>query len=53
MLGQLMVDEVSKQLDWGLAGAMAITLTAVTLVLVAATTRVVRIEDVFASGPVE
>lgn len=49
MLGQLIVDQVSKQLDWGLGGAMAIVLTAVTAIVVTAGTRLVRVQDVFSA----
>lgn len=53
MLGQLIVEQVSRQLNWGLGGAMAIVLTALTLVIVAVATRLVRVQDVFSTGPVE
>lgn len=53
MLGQLIVEQVSRQLNWGLGGAMAMVLTMLTLGAVAVTTRLVRVQDVFSTGPVD
>jgi putative spermidine/putrescine transport system permease protein len=47
MLGQLIVNQVTLQLDWGLGSAMAMILTVITLVVLLLASRFVRVQDVF------
>ena len=50
MLSQLIVDQVSHLLDWGMAGAMAMVLAILTLGGLGLAAIVVRLPDIFGSG---
>jgi ABC-type spermidine/putrescine transport system permease subunit I len=50
MLGEIVVTQVQQLSNWGLGSAMALVLLAVTLVVLAIASRVVRISDAFGGG---
>jgi len=47
LLGQLIVSEVSRQLDWGMGSAMAVILATLTLLGLAVATVMIRVPDAF------
>jgi len=53
MLGEMIVNQVSRQLDWGMGSVMAVLLTALTLVILGAAARFVRLPDMFGAGQSE
>jgi putative spermidine/putrescine transport system permease protein len=53
LLGQLIVSEVSRQLDWGMGSAMAVILAGFTLVAIAVAAATIRLPDTFGSSAPE
>jgi ABC-type spermidine/putrescine transport system permease subunit I len=52
MISQLIVQQVQQRLDWGFGTAMSVLLMAITLVILFAASRAIRLRDVF-GGAVE
>jgi ABC-type spermidine/putrescine transport system permease subunit I len=50
MLGELIVNQVSQQLDWGMGSAMAVLLTALTLGVLGIAASVIRLPDMFGAS---
>jgi ABC-type spermidine/putrescine transport system permease subunit I len=50
MISQLIVQQVQQRLDWGFGTAMSVLLMVVTLVILFAASRAVRLRDVFGSA---
>lgn len=50
MISQLIVQQVQQRLDWGFGAAMSVLLMLITLVLLFAASRAVRLRDVFGSA---
>jgi ABC-type spermidine/putrescine transport system permease subunit I len=50
MISQLIVEQVTRALDWGFAAAMSVLLMALTLAILFVVSRAVRVQDVFGSA---
>ena len=50
MISQLIVEQVTRSLDWGFAAAMSVLLMALTLAILFVVSRAVRVQDVFGSA---
>jgi putative spermidine/putrescine transport system permease protein len=50
MISQLIVQRIQQQLDWGFGTAMSVLLVAITLALLFAASRMIRLRDVFGSA---